>query len=410
MPRLGDIPQIKSKLDRIRSTIAYHDAVQLDEKLAYSIIEALRVGAAPTRGAILLAIGREAILETVRRDLALVSGGDSALMVLNGDWGMGKTLTLRLLQDYAFQQSFATSFVTLTPRECPLYDLRAVYRHIVKNIRVGECRDSPALEWILSSWAERVRNDVRLHGMAPWSLWHLSDPFKEVLTIYFGAVSSGKFMLAAKAMAWMYGDIATLRDAKELGLSSVVTQANALEMLGNLTVMVRELGVQGLVILLDEAETVPSVCGTARGTEACVNLGRLANSAGSTPHSYFVYATTPKFFSYLQDSGLDESVIANQPIVNLENLDKAELLDLVLAIRDIYLHAFGWGGDLRTKDRELGALLSSWLVELKDDATPRVIVRRTVQVLDLLHDNPGLLPRGIRFTPSDERAGDSPRP
>ena len=241
MTRLGDLEPVKQKLELVRRRIKLQDSVGLDDKLAQSIIDALREGTAPGRGAILFAVGREDILRDIRSELEKVSVGGSALKVLVGDYGMGKTLTLRILQDYAFQQGFATSFVTLTPRECPLYDLRLVYQHLAKHIRVEACRDRPALEFVLERWADRVRRDVEKRGKLPWSFWQLSSSYKEALAIYFKATLSSNFVLAERALSWLYGDMNTLSDAKRLGLSAVITSDNALEMLGNLTNMIRDL-------------------------------------------------------------------------------------------------------------------------------------------------------------------------
>jgi len=390
MPQLRNFTEVQDKLERIRTRIASQEAVRLDARLSHVIIDALRLGTAPIRGAVLLAVGRETVLEGVRRELEHVSAGNSVLRVLNGEYGMGKTLTLRVLQDYAFQRGFATSFVTLTPRECPLYDLRAVYEHIVKSVRVEECRDRPALELILENWAEKVKSDVRDRGRAPWSFWKLSLPFKEALTVYFDATSRNNFVLAEKALSWIHGDVKTLRDARQLGVSGAITSSNALEILGDLTRMIRELGLCGLVILLDEAETIPSICGMARRMEAYQNLNKLANGAGSTPYSYFVYATTPPFFDFLADCGLGKTVIARQRITTLENLSRAEFVDLALVIRDLYLQAYGWKGDERTRDARMRALVFTCLDRLKDRVTPRLIVRILVKSLDLCHENRGL--------------------
>jgi len=325
----------------------------------------------------------------MRGELDSVSAGGSALRLLNGDYGMGKTLTLRVLQDYAFQQGFATSLVTLSPRECPLYDLRVVYQHIVKGIRINECRDIPALERGLESWARRVKADVQNGGTAPWSFWKLDLPFKEALTIYFEAVFHDKFVPAEKALSWIHGDVGSSRDARQIGVSEAITSANALQMLGNLTRMIRQLGLRGLVILLDEAETIPSVCGISRRTEAYNNLGKLSNAAGSTPFSYFVYATTPLFFEYLADSGVS-TAIPNRKITTLRNLSHSEFVELALLIKGLYLQAYGWKGDRRIGDSKLQTLVSACLARFKDSVTPRLVVRTVVKSLDLCHENPGL--------------------
>jgi len=389
-PRLGDLPAFRDKLAKVRTTIELQESIKLDDRLAETIIEALRAGTAPMRGALLLLVGREDIVDCIRRELDLVFAGKSALRLLNGKVGMGKTLMLRVLQDYAFQQNFATSFVTLTPRECPLYDLRSVYQHIVKGIRVDQCRDESALEWILKSWADNVRRDVLSGANPPWSFWKLSLHFKQALTIYFSATSRHDFTLAQRALSLIHGDITTVRDAKQLGMPQLVTSDNALEMLGNLTRMIRELGVKGLVILLDEAEEIPSVSGGERRLQTYSNLEKLSNAASSTPYSYFVYATTPLFFKHLAECDPGSSLTRCQTVTSLQNLSASGFVGLALLIKGIYLQAYNWQGDQRTRDAKLRIVVSACLAAYKDRVTPRVIVRAVVEVLDLCYEDPQL--------------------
>lgn len=385
MPRLGDLEHIRNKLKKIAKRIAEQEANGLDEKTAQVIMDALRFGTAPVHGAALLAVGREELIKIIRQDLDRASTGKSSLIILNGHIGMGKTLTLRILQDYALRLGFATSFVTLTPRECPLYDMRSVYQHIVKGLRVNDCRDRPALEWILENWANRVRDDVRRTGIAPWSIWKLSLPFKEVLATYFEAVFHNHFVRAEKALSWIHGDIRVIQDARKMGAYIVITSGNALEMLGNITRMIRGLGLRGLVILLDEAETIPSICTVARSSQAIYNLDILASATGKTPYSYFVYATTPYFLEHIANTGIKISFLRER-LMTLENLSSSELVELAIKIKDIYLHAYDWQGDSRINDINLRTLVLASLDRLKENATPRLIVRRVVKCMDLCYD------------------------
>jgi len=387
MPKLGDMAHISKALKKVSERISAQEAGGLNERTAQTIVDALRSGTAPINGAALLAVGREQLIKTIQQDLNRASIGKSSFRILNGHIGMGKTLTLRMLQDYAFRLGFATSFVTLTSRECPLYDMRAVYEHIVKGLRVNDCRDRPALEWILENWANRVRDDLRTTNTAPWSFWELNPPFKEILAIYFEAVSHNHFVRAEKALSWINGDMRAIQDAKKMGIHTVVTSDNALEMLGNTTRMIRELGLRGLVILLDEAETIPSICTVARSSQAICNLDMLAGAAGRTPYSDFVYATTPYFLKYIASTGI-KMHIPPERLITLENLSDSELTDLALKIKEIYVRAYGWQGDSRIKDANLKKLVLACLGQQKVRVTPRLIVRSVVKCMDLCCDSP----------------------
>jgi len=378
-------------LEKIKKRLQLQEAIRMNKGLAQSFIDALRYGTSPIRGATLLAVGRHNILKEIQQELNKVSRGESALRVISGDWGTGKSLTLRILQEYAFQQKFATSFVTLTPRECPLYDLRTVYQHIVKNIRTEDCFDHPALEWILKGWADSIRKyySYGTTGKLPWSLLKISRPFKQALIIYFDAMNRNNYILAEKVLSWMYGDMGSSLEARQSNLPDVITSGNALEMLGDLNRMIRELGLGGLVILFDEAETIPSIYGTTRLIEAFQNLNRLANAAGTTPYSYFVYATTPYFFDHLPDHNLDGKTLGRQTTF-MQNLDRSELVELAFMIKDTYLEAYDWSGDPRTQDKKIDSFVECCVVELGEKVTPRFLVRSMVKCLDLCYENPDI--------------------
>lgn len=387
MPRLGDIEHVRNQLKKIAERISDQEAGGLNQKTAQVIIDALRFGTAPMNGAALLVVDREQLTKIIRQDLSQASAGKSSLRILNGHIGMGKTLMLRILQDYAFRLGFATSFVTLSSRECPLYDMGAVYQHIVKGLRVNDCRDRAALEWILENWATRVRDNVRGTSTAPWSFWQLSLPFKEVLAIYFEAVFQNNFLRAEKALSWIHGDMRAMQDARRMGVHTLIGSDNALEMLGNTTRMIRELGLRGLVILLDEAETIPSICTVARSSRAIHNLNMLASTSSRTPYSYFVYATTPYFLEYVASNAIKMDFL-HKRLIELDNLSRSELAELALKIKGIYLYAYGLQEDSRIKDANLKKLVFALFDQEKVSATPRLIVRSVVKFMDLCHDSP----------------------
>ena len=235
------------------------------------------------------------MLETFDLDLASVSGGRSSLRILHGVFGMGKTFLLMLLQEQAMAQGFAISFVTITMRECPLYDLGVVYRNIVRRLRTKDCTDRPALEAVLASWAQHVRHEVTSRSAIPFTVRRLGAEFQTALAAYYDAANDGNGCRADVALRWLQAENPDMRSARALGLRNKVTSSNALEMLGNLTGMLKYLGLRGLVILMDEADAIPSISNHGRRKEAYANLQRLSNLTSRTPYAYFVYVTTPAF-------------------------------------------------------------------------------------------------------------------
>jgi len=379
MRRVGDDPRLKQALDRARTRPRLPSADEVDRKTALALIESCRQGTAPTEGALTLAVGREDLLSSMRTDLVHVTGQSSRLRVINGEFGMGKTLTLRLLQEFAHGEGCATSFVVLSSRECPMYDLGAVYRHIVRSIRVAECVDRPALEYILENWAVEVRESAVKGTLRPWAMGSLDRDFKTALTQYYEGVHFRHPQKADIALRWFQSHT-TASDNSRLRLSSSITGENALKMLGNFTLMLRFMGLKGMCILLDETDAISDLPDDAVRETAYANLLSLARAAATTPYSYFVYATTPGFLNGVP-AGYDGAL---GEVTQLEQLRSRDLIELSEEIRDLHFRAYDW-----CRDDLNSACLRRFVLEFTSTSvrTPRAFVRTLVAALDACEEN-----------------------
>lgn len=379
MGRIGEDPRLKAVLEKARSRPKLPSASDIPREMALALVESCRQGTAPIQGALVLAVGREDLINFIKHDLMHVASRGSCLRVINGVFGMGKTLTLRVLQEYAHREGFATSFLTLSSRECPMYDLSSIYRHVVRGIRVADCADRPALEQILEAWAKKVTEDALRQRVVPWALSEIDSHFQGVLTQYYEGVRFARPEKTDLALRWLRGET-TVMDARDLGINSNISPENALGMLGNLTRMFRFIGIKGLVTLLDEADAIPSLPSAMKREEAYANLLSLAHVASSTPYSYFAYATTPAFFDSTPPGFHD----ALKNVTTLEQLKIKELIELAEQIRDLHFHAYGWNrGDLRGSSlREFVRMCVSATIN-----TPRAFVRALIAALDICEQN-----------------------
>jgi len=151
-------PRNRVLLEKMKERVKLISATPEEKQLAEQIIFSLRQGVAPMEGVLRFSVGRESILELIQQDLNFVRNGNSRLRLVNGIYGSGKTHILKIIQEYAYINNFATSFITLTARECPMYNLGVVYKHIVKGIRVSKFRQTPALQYILEEWFLRIKS------------------------------------------------------------------------------------------------------------------------------------------------------------------------------------------------------------------------------------------------------------
>lgn len=377
--KIGDDPRLKAVLKQAQERPALPGARGVSDELALQIVESCRQGSAPTQGSLVLAVGREALLTSMRHDLGVVANCDSRLRVIHGALGMGKTLTLRVLQEYAHQEGFATSFLTLGPAECPMDDLTAVYRQIVKGIRVCGCSDRPALEHVLVSWAHAVKTHAVSEAQAPGILKTLDRDFLRALTEYYEGIRRARPAQSDLWLRWLSGELRSA-EARRLGVGAVLSEHNALSRLGHLTRMLRFVGVKGLVILLDEADSIRALPNARRQAQAYANLIGLARSASTAPYTYFAYATTPAFLESIP-AGSDDAITN---LTTLCRLTFKELVELTQIILELHFKAYGW--QTRSTGKQVIRDFVKGCVRARRD-TPRAFVRTLIGALDICEED-----------------------
>ena len=378
---IGDDPRLREILGELQNLIALADRAPWTSLEARGIVEALRTGTPPPGAAVGLTVGREGVLARISRELDAVGTGKSRLVFLKGEYGIGKTHTLRVLQEYAHRHSFASSLVELSLRECPLHDLGLVYRRIVQNLRTKPHSFGSALPSLLEEWAERIRK-VGGHDpqVALGQLRRLDCNFRAALTTYFKSQQSSRIEQCTLALEWIAGGRLSASEQAKVGVSTSISGTNALTMLGNLTAMLRCVGIRGMVVLLDEADRTLSFENAVERAMAVRNLNTLMRSSGSFPHFYFVYSTPPSFFH--QEGMLSGIALRPQNIIDLPPLQSMHLVDLTYKIRDVHLLAHAWENQSRVRDSEIrdlaGFLLQNHLLR----SSVRAFVRTMVDVLD----------------------------
>jgi hypothetical protein len=141
------------------------------------------------------------------------------------------------------------------------------------------------------------------------------------------------------------------------------------------------------VVLLDEAEAIPSYSGSSKQKLCYENLCKLLKRENRIPHCYFVYATTPKFFHETHDHvPVSES---SSEVHNLLRFSFDEYVTLGKIIRDLYQVAEKWKGSYSSfDDQQINLCVESYLRFHHNDLKPRNFVRTLVSALDICAPNP----------------------
>ncbi|MEU4983610.1 BREX system ATP-binding protein BrxD [Streptomyces sp. NPDC021969] len=283
---------------------------------ARDVVDALRRGTVPQQGLGLFAVGLDRFAEALEDDLATVARGGSAFHALRGEYGSGKTFFARWLGERAKRRGLAVSEVQISETETPLHRLETVYRRLTERLTTST-HPASALRAVIDSWfyaleeevlaaGEVDEDDEAALGRAVDELLELrltevartTPAFSAALRGYRSAVAAGDDARAEALIAWLGGQKSVAAGAKRAaGVRGDLDHFAALGFLQGLLTVLRDCGHPGLLLVLDEVETLQRVRGDVR--EKSLNaLRQLLDEidAGRFPGLFLVVTGTPAFY------------------------------------------------------------------------------------------------------------------
>ncbi|WP_312722313.1 BREX system ATP-binding protein BrxD [Mobilicoccus sp.] len=291
--------------------------VDVSPRRRREVIDALRRGTVPQNGLDLLAVGLARFDAALDGELDAVAGGGSGFKAVRGEYGSGKTFFTRHLAERALRRGFAAAEVQISETETPLHKLETVYRRITETLRTASLPPS-AFRSVLDSWLYTVEEDVirerpelesagagafdvavselmekRLAGVST-----RTPAFSLALRAYRSAAGAGDNATADALAAWMGGQPHVAAAAKRAaGVRGDMDHFGALGFLQGLLVVLRDAGHPGLLLVLDEVETLQRMRGDVRD-KALNALRQLIDEidSGRFPGLYLVITGTPAFF------------------------------------------------------------------------------------------------------------------
>jgi len=279
------------------------------------IVSALRAGLVPRRGLEHYATGLDALVKVVGEELDLVATGKGGVKWLRGEYGNGKTFAARHLCAAARARGFATSEVQISVKDTPMHHIEAVYRKVVERLETAS--DGPnAFSAIVDGWLYQIGEEVRrVKGLAEddpafvdateerledklADMSRRNPAFAQVLRGYHRAMHAGEFATAQGLLAWLAGQPHTdSRVLASAGVRGKVDGQAAHTFLAGILQLLRQSGYAGLVVVLDEVETIQRLNAKGR-TDSLIALRNLVDQQGeaATPGLYFLVTGTRDFF------------------------------------------------------------------------------------------------------------------
>lgn len=402
------------------------------------IFEALRKGLVPERGIDAFAVGIDKQRGEVHRQLELVQNGEGTVKFLRGGYGCGKTFMARLAILDSHARNFATSFVVVSDSDLKFHRFDDVYRKVVTELGTASCQRG-ALGDILDRWIgiveeklvatgaddespdfdEKVRRRLDedlvalTGGQAP-------QDFVRVVQTIFELKQRGQVSEAGALISWLCGSANVAASAKKAaGIKGEIGSRDALDYLRGVVEIVKAAGYAGLVIVIDEAETILRMRTDSRH-KSLNGIRQIADASGSYPGLLWVFTGTPEFFDSRHGvAGLaplhdrirflkqGEFASLRQAQLELRPFDAERLRAVAVRLRELYPCRDRVTIDTRVSTPFIERLVTEVTKGFKGDVgiVPRQFLREFVTQLDLVDENPGYDPmKAYGFSPSDLRA------
>ena len=406
--------------------------VEISPRRRRDVVDALRRGTVPRSGLDVMAVGLTRFEAAFDAELDAVAGGAAGFKAVRGEYGSGKTFLARWLVERAKRAGFAASEVQISETETPLHKLETVYRRVVENLSTSEVQPSAFREGV-DGGSQVLEQDAGAAGAARdddvavqraaagllekrlEAVSRNAPAFASALRGYRRATLTGEADVAEGLLAWLGGQpnvAAAVRRAG--GVRGDLDHFGALGFLQGMLTVLRDSDYRGLVVVLDEVETLQRMRSDTR--EKSLNaLRQLLDEidAGRFPGLYLVITGTPAFYDGTQgmqrlpplaqrlavdfttDARFDNPRATQ---IRLPGFSLASLEELGSRVRDIY------ASGASAPDRLLSVVDDDYLTALargvagrlgdKVGVAPRLFLKKLVaDVLDRVDQFPDFDPR-----------------
>lgn len=335
------------------------------------IVDALRRGTVPQHGLDTFAVGLDHFVSTLDDELRSVAGGAGQFKAIRGEYGTGKTFFARWLAERAKRAGYAVAEVQISEGETPLHRLETVYRRMIERLGTTD-EPQGALGSVLDRWGYALEEDVLATGevgeqdsdllerrVAELMEARLAEvsrsapAFATALRAHRATLAQRDVTAAEGIRAWVGGQPNVPAAVKrQAGVKGEIDHFGALSFLQGLLVVLRDSGHAGLLVVLDEVETLQRVRSDVR--EKGLNaLRQLIDEvdAGRFPGLYLAITGTPAFFDGPQgaqrlpplaqrlhtDFGPDTRFDNPRAVqLRLPPFDADRLVDVGVRVRDLY--------------------------------------------------------------------------
>jgi hypothetical protein len=397
------------------------------------VFEALRKGLVPERGIDNFAVGIEKQRGEVHRQFDLAKDGEGTIKFLRGGYGCGKTFMARLAVLEAQERGFATSFVVVSDSDLRFHRFDDVYRKVMTELGTAACPRG-ALGDILDRWIGHVEERLIAAGedeeaanfddkvarrldedLSALTGGKAPQDFVRVVQTIFNLKQRGDVADAGSLISWLCGSGNVAASAKKAAqIKGDIGSRDALDYLRGVLEIVKAAGYKGLLIVIDEAETILRMRKDSRH-KSLNGIRQIADAAGSYPGLLWLFTGTPEFFDTRHGVAgltplhdrirfLQQGRFASlrQAQLELTPFDAERLTAVALRLRELYPTRDQAKLESRVSTTFIEKLVAEVTAGFKGDVgvVPRQFLREFVTQMDLVEEHDDYDPSaGYGFSP-----------
>lgn len=387
----------------------------LSRRDAEHVMESLRSGTVPDRGIEAFAVGIDPQRRELGRMLSIASEGEGVVKFVRGGYGCGKTFMSNLAVYDAKAKNFVTSFVVVSDNDLHFHKFDELYRKVVQGLSTTACPKG-ALGDILDRWIGRIESDLLSLGadgdsegfdglvrskldekLALLTGGQAPADLVRVVSAIFDLKQQGKPKEATALISWLSGSTNVAQSEKKIaGIRGDIGSTDAMAYLRGILEIIKSAGYAGLLIVIDEAETILRMRGDVR--EKSLNgIRQICDDAKNYPGLFWLFTGTPLFFDDrrgvkglepLNDRiGFDDGggfPNLRQPQLALKPFDRARLIQVALRLRAIHPDASADQLEARVHNGVVEKLVDNVTSGFRGDVgvVPRQFLRKFVYMLD----------------------------
>ncbi|HZK02350.1 MAG TPA: ATP-binding protein [Anaerovoracaceae bacterium] len=398
-------------------------------RIANILMNALKGGVVPRVGLEYITVGRTQEIAAILHDIEMIEEGSASFRFIVGRYGSGKSFLLQTIRNYATAKGFVVVDADLSP-ERRFAGTKgqglATYKELIQNLSTKSKPDGGALPLILERWISGIQAAVRAEpntketefdDLVERQIYAVAGTlegmvngfeFAKAVVAYWNAYKQDDSAMKSNVLKWFRGEYPSRKEAKDdLGINFIVTDETWYDFLKIFASFLVGAGYKGMLVVIDELVNIFKISNSITRANNYEKILTIYNDVlqGKASHIGFLMGATPQsiedkykgVFSYeALRSRLSEGHFASSefkdlsaPIIRLQMLSQEEMYILVEKLLNIHAQLYNYNPTLSHDELVYFLTVEYNRVGAETHITPREIIRDFIELLNILHQNPG---------------------